>query len=131
MPGNKHRYHYGNWGGPGAEGGEPVDEMDELFRRHDISYDLVHSLGRMRLSDELLVHYLVTKVDPSDLTEHGKLYRQQAITYFRSPLSRTLGKPMRSFFVRKEHPEGLFAEDGSLEEFFNPEVPAERLRYHR
>ena len=29
---------WGNYGGPGNEGGEPVDAMDEFFRQHDVSY---------------------------------------------------------------------------------------------
>ena len=46
------------------------DPMDELFRRHDICYDLMHSGARMQEADEELVSQLKV-LPPESLTEEG------------------------------------------------------------
>lgn len=58
IPSTRETMFYGNYGGLGSNGGCPVDEMDELFRRHDIVYTEAKTQKMMRLADEVLVEYL-------------------------------------------------------------------------
>ncbi|NIP96956.1 MAG: hypothetical protein GWO24_27390, partial [Akkermansiaceae bacterium] len=74
---------YGNYGGPGNKGGPPQDEMDELFRRHDIVYYLSRAKGTMRVADEELISGLQS-CNPAKLDEDGKEYRERAIGFFQS-----------------------------------------------
>ncbi|MGI9244819.1 MAG: hypothetical protein ACR2RV_28710, partial [Verrucomicrobiales bacterium] len=49
---------WGNYGGPGCSGGRPIDEMDELFRQHDLSYNQGIKRRELIDSDKLLVAQL-------------------------------------------------------------------------
>lgn len=64
---------YGNWGGPGWSGGkftddpdnvdwdvEAIDEMDELFKRHDYAYQ--HSINRSYADMDLAIELEDVKV---------------------------------------------------------------------
>ena len=106
---------YGNWGGPGSSGGEPVDAMDELFRRHDLVYYL--SMGRepMRCSDYLLIEQL-QRLDASTLDETGILFRDRSIRFLQSPVAGVLGKPARSLVVREEPPGRVFSDAENLKQ---------------
>lgn len=126
MPGPKGFFHHGRWAGPGAEGGRPIDKVDELCFRHDICYDLAHSAATMRKADELLVYHL-SRLDPNTLTDRAKRYRKRAINYFKSPGSRVLGKPVGCLFCKHEHPEGLLATEGSVERFMDLRIPIDEL----
>jgi len=122
----KDTFHYGRWGGPGAEGGRPIDTVDELCFRHDICYDLAHSVNTMQEADKLFVHHL-QQLNPNALSAPGKDYRERAISYFQSPLSRVLGKPLSSLFYREEHPDGLLAGEDSVNRFMDLHIPIDHL----
>ena len=100
---------YGNWGGPGNLGGEPIDAMDELFRRHDLAYYLSRGRDTMRYSDLLLIEEL-RKLDPDTLDDAALRYRKETITYFESDFAHVIGKPPRALIYRRELPGSVFAE---------------------
>ena len=94
---------YGNYGGPGCAGGEPVDAMDRLFLAHDISY--LQGIRHRELieSDQLLVSQLQA-LDASHFPPEAESYRHRAIGYFKRPISRVLGKPTAVLFGWKTRP---------------------------
>ena len=92
VPGLRKQAIYGNYGGPGSKPGQPVDDMDELFRRHDIAYIEGVTLDELYESDRLLVQRL-RALDPEDFNWSENLYRLRAIKFFTSPLSKRFGKP--------------------------------------
>ncbi len=92
VPGLRQQAIYGNYGGPGSKPGPPVDNMDEIFRRHDISYFEGVTLAELYESDRLLVRRL-RALDPKELGWSQNLYRWRAIKFFTSRLSERFGKP--------------------------------------
>jgi len=79
---------YGSYGGPGYSGGhtggrhfevEPSDEMDNLFRTHDMDYDTAKTYKDIAIADLKLVSGLVQTVPK---TPYGWIYRQFAIPLF-------------------------------------------------
>ena len=48
FPSIRKKAFWGNWAGSGCAGGVPVDEMDEVFRRHDIAYAEASTLRTMQ-----------------------------------------------------------------------------------
>jgi hypothetical protein len=94
---------YGNYGGPGCAGGEPVDAMDRLFLEHDLSY--LQGVKRRELieSDQLLISQLQA-LDATGFPPKAEAYRHRAIGYFERPLSRVIGKPPAVLFGWKKRP---------------------------
>lgn len=92
IPGLRKQVIYGNYGGPGSKPGAPIDDMDEIFRRHDIAYFEGVTLDELYESDRLLVGRL-RALDPEALSWSQNLYRWRAIKFFSSPLSGRIGKP--------------------------------------
>ncbi len=94
---------WGNYGGPGCAGGPPIDQMDELFRQHDLSY--LQGIKRRELieSDRLLMAQL-DSLDAAELSPSAQAYRDRAIGYFSRPLSRVIGKPPNVIFGLKTRP---------------------------
>ena len=92
VPGLHQQAIYGNYGGPGSKPGAPVDNMDEIFRRHDIAYLEGVTLEELYESDRLLVKRLEA-IDPEELTWSQNLYRWRAIKFFTSDVSKRFGKP--------------------------------------
>lgn len=99
----KERALWGNYGGPGCAGGQPIDAMDELFRQHDLSY--LQGIRRRELieSDRRLILQLEA-LEQDPLSPGAEAYRQRAINYFESPLSRVIGKPPNVIFGLKTRP---------------------------
>lgn len=89
-PGVKNKAFYGNYGGPGSKPGPPVDDMDEMFRRHDIAYFEGATLDELLASDALLVQRLKA-LDPASLSKEAAAYRARVIRFFESG-KRTFGK---------------------------------------
>jgi len=120
----KHLLYYGNYGGLGQKGGEPVDAMDDLFRRHDMCYYLGSSLNTLYQSDAALIAGLEA-LDPSILDERGQKYRLRAIKYFSSPMAKVVGKPVSLVLRRKdpERAEGPLEEPGSVARLFDTSLP--------
>ncbi|MFA7061571.1 MAG: calcium-binding protein, partial [Pedobacter sp.] len=98
---------YGNYGGPGRSGERtnsdgtpyhdpltqqtvpydknPVDELDALFKAHDLGYDVAkangdRTLGYLLADAALLIG--MKNLDPSLLDSYGKTYREAAIRAF-------------------------------------------------
>lgn len=109
---------YGNYGGPGNSGGRPSDRMDELFRRHDIVYWLAKTRLNLMMADRELVEKL-EELETRPLEEHGEKFRQRAIDFFGSPISRVIGKPVATFFRRREPPDSYFPNPSAVQEFFS------------
>lgn len=113
---------YGNYGGPGNLGGKPLDEMDELFRRHDIVYHLSDTRKVMEVADEELIEGLQS-LDTRRLAPQGERYRQRAISFFSSPVSLVVGKPLSTLYRCREAPDGYFQSPEVVREFFSKEHP--------
>lgn len=90
---------YGNYGGPGHSGEgidpktgqivpyiqKPVNELDALFKAHDLGYDAAKANGDSALSYLLADAALVIamkNLDPSLLDSYGKAYLEAAIRAF-------------------------------------------------
>ena len=106
------KFFWGNYGGPGSLGGEPVDEMDWLFYAHDVSYLDGVKLRELRASDRKLIREL-KDMDPDTLSTRGRLYRRRAMLYFRLPFSRWVGKPPDVIFRTKRQPSVIWIDDSS------------------
>lgn len=107
----KEKLYWHNYGGPGNQGGVPVDEMDRLFYNHDLAYLQEFKMGVLRKADRDLVRGLKA-IDPSTLDETGKVYRKRAIFFFASPFSRWLGKPYEILFRTRHGPMVIWIEEG-------------------
>ena len=83
---------YGNYGGPGNNGGAPIDAMDKLFYEHDRAYIECVKLSELRDADEALINGLEA-LDENTLSEHAIDYRDRATGFFLKPLSQFIGKP--------------------------------------
>lgn len=90
VPGAEKLVFWGNYGGPGNNGGAPMDAMDVLFLEHDLVYVRKESFQSLRESDRVLADSLEL-LDPVSLTEESQEFRKRAIFYMRSPLG-TFGK---------------------------------------
>jgi|GEM_PF-2695637 len=110
---------YGRWGGPGNDGGRPIDAVDEACRKHDIAYHGARSGCSLRAADRALVEALEA-IDEHQLDEAGQAYRRRAIGFFRSPWSRVIGKPLSSHFRLREPTWSLFHGPRDVTEFFDP-----------
>ncbi len=113
---------YGNWGGLSNKGGKPIDEMDELFRRHDVVYALGTSAKVIRESDHQLVAGL-QEIDPGTLSKHGQRYQKRAIKFFSSPVSKVVGKPLTVLLRKKEKEGSVFPKPQLVAKFFKPHHP--------
>ena len=107
------RAFWGNYGGPGCSGGEPIDAMDEYFRQHDLAYLQGVELEQLVEADRILIAQLES-LDPSTLTAEADDYRRGAIRYFSRPISRVVGKPPDVLFGYKRNP--VVVDTSSLEE---------------
>jgi|GEM_PF-5181593 len=82
---------HGRYGGPGNEGGHPVDPLDELFRKHDIVYYEASNEVALHESDRALVAEM-KKLESADLGDKAHAYRERAIRFFDKPGGVSLGK---------------------------------------
>lgn len=117
---------YGNYGGPGNDGGKPIDNMDELFRRHDIVYYSSSTKKTLRVADRELVSGL-RDLEPEEMDEHAQRYRTRVINFFTSPWCEVLGKPWSSYYRQQESAECYFKSPELVRTFFEPEhsgIPA-------
>lgn len=130
IPYTAERSFHGRWGGSGNVGGEPVDIMDEYFRRHDICYYLCRSGKNLDAADRELVEAL-EKIDPETLDPKARAYREVAIRFMNSPVSSLIGKPPSSLFIAKESEDCYFNTPEDIGEFFDIKhsgMPVSRTR---
>ena len=116
------RLFYGNYGGPGNNGGRPHDEMDELFRRHDIVYYSSDTKMTMRVADEELLSGL-RSLETGKLDANGRKYRDLVMNFFESPYCKYFGKPWSIFYRRNESADCYFQSPEVVREFFSEEHP--------
>lgn len=114
---------YGRYGGFGNKGGEPIDSLDDLFRKHDIVYYEANHYGAMVTADQALVN-AVWDLDPTVLDRKGRRFREKTLIYFGSPSSLVVGKPVTSGWPRPERPTA-FPNPDSIRKFMTD--PAEKF----
>ena len=56
---------YGNWGGPGHGGGEPVDNLDRAYKLHDKMYGVLGDYNPTADTVHALIAPLIVGLDPS------------------------------------------------------------------
>lgn len=113
---------WGNWGGSGNKGGAPIDEMDELFRRHDIVYYESRCGKHLKAADRALVDHL-ERIDVDTLEPEAALYRKRAIKFMNSPIALVVGKPMVVMLRKREWDGCYFTSPQVVEQFFEPDHP--------
>ncbi len=114
---------HGCYGGPGNDGGRPLDPMDELFRRHDIVYVRATSLGTLLEADRRLAINLQKLEGASFLSPDREAYRRRAIQFLLSPKNEKKGKPFRCLQEDEEHCHHLAGPE-ALARFFHHAHPA-------
>ena len=120
IPYTRQRAFWGNWGGCGSKGGAPVDEMDEIFRRHDIIYYEARSVGTMRAADKACIAAL-ERLDTETMPPQAREFHQRSIRFFSNPSYAPIGKPLGSFVHSKESPDSPFQTDRDVYRFFQIE----------
>jgi len=120
IPYTRQRAFWGNWGGCGSRGGAPVDEMDEIFRRHDIIYYETRSIGTMRAADKACVAAL-QRLNTATMSPEAREFHKRAIRFFSNPTYAPIGKPLGCFVHSKESPNSPFQTDRDIYRFFQLE----------
>lgn len=113
---------YGNYGGPGNKGGPPQDEMDDVFRRHDIVYYLARTKPMMDAADRELTRRL-NAMEESTLTTEGVEFRNRTTGYFDSWWCHVIGKPWKTYVHREEAQGCPFRSEAQVREFFRKDRP--------
>lgn len=116
IPYTRTKAFHGNYGGSGNSGGAPVDRMDEMFRRHDILYIHANTMHERLTADRELVASL-QRIDPEKLDDQAKSYRERAISFFSSPGSRIIGKPLAGWFARPKSSASRLRSERLFKEF--------------
>lgn len=117
-PATKRLALYGNYGGPGNGGGVPMDDMDELFRRHDLVYHLARTRSTMRLADQELVAGL-KELEEGALDEPALGFRERSIKFFESSISVLIGKPFCTLCFSTEKEGSHFEDPDRVSLFFS------------
>ena len=100
-PLTRDRIYWGRYGGPGNRGGEPIDALDEIFRKHDIAYCESETREDVKKADELMIEELVAL---DDLDPKAEKFRDRAVKFFTSPISQIIGKPWALVFNKRRIP---------------------------
>jgi hypothetical protein len=69
-------HYYGNWGGPGHGGGQPMDTLDRAYRRHDHRYAGKGAVGwrASRADGQLIEESMAASLNPfNDTHLHGRV----------------------------------------------------------
>src|SRR5436190_92924 len=101
IPYTRERAFWGRWAGSGGEGGKPVDEMDEIFRRHDIVYAEARSLRTMQWADAACVEAL-QKLDTSTMSPEGIAFLKRSSSFFSNRRLTLVGKPVSACVLTRE-----------------------------
>ena len=113
------RAFYKRRGGPGNEGGKPVDLMDEGFHRHDMVYYESRHPEHLKAADRCLVKWL-ENIDPDTLDAEGREFRERALEFMKSPVADFVGKPVAVMFRNEERPGCYFQSVADVEAYFDP-----------
>lgn len=124
---DKHIF-YGRYGGFGDSGGLPVDDLDEVFRRHDIVYNEVRSFRALCWSDDAAA-VAIARVNPQRLSPAGQDFQRRSHEFFVTPCWRWVGKPLGSWFYPGEVDDSPFRTAEQIHGFFAIPDPVQASRY--
>lgn len=119
IPYTRERAFWGQWGGCGNRGGKPVDEMDEIFWKHDVVYAEARSIRTMKLADEACVAALA-KLDTKSMSDDALEFHNRSIKFFTSRFSTVVGKPVSCFVYLNEPEQSPFSSPESVYDFIAP-----------
>jgi len=117
IPYTRENAFYGNHAGSGNRGGPPVDEMDEIFRRHDIAYAEARSLRTLQLADAACVEAL-QRLDTSKMSAEARGFHARSLRFFSSRNLSLVGKPVSSYLIVREDRNCPFQTEDDLRELF-------------
>jgi len=117
IPYTRERAFWGRWAGSGCEGGKPVDDMDEIFRRHDIVYGEARSLRTMKWADAACVEAL-QKLDTCGMSPEAIAFRDRSSAFFANRRYAFVGKPVSSYFCGREEKDCPFQCEDDVREVF-------------
>ena len=117
FPSIRKKAFWGNWAGSGCAGGVPVDEMDEVFRRHDIAYAEASTLRTMQWADEACVEAL-RRLDQSKMSPEALDFYQRSSAFFANQRLTLVGKPVSSYWRFREKKDCPFQCKEDLRELF-------------
>ncbi|HEX5790673.1 MAG TPA: hypothetical protein VFY13_05945 [Luteolibacter sp.] len=123
VPYSRQRAFWGNWGGCGNRGGLPVDEMDEIFRRHDIIYHEARTLHTLRIADKACLQALA-KLDTRSMSPQAREFHLRSTRFFSNPNYVPIGKPISSFLRFKESKNCPFRSEEEIYRLFEFEPSA-------
>lgn len=117
IPHTRRNAFWGNWAGSGNAGGPPKDEMDEIFRRHDIAYAESNALKTMKWADEACVEAL-HRMDQSKMSPEGIAFYNRSAGFFSNPWLVLVGKPVSSYWQCQERKDSPFQSKEDLRALF-------------
>lgn len=75
--------YYGNWGGPGHSGGQPIDALDRAYRRHDQRYSRSGWVVSGRADAQLIEEAAAASLNPfNDTHLHGRILGPVSVAAF-------------------------------------------------
>ncbi len=117
-PFTRARAFYGNYGGPGNQGGKPVDQMDEFFYRHDLVYMQGTRFRQLRDSDLELADQL-EEIDPKKLAPQAAAFRNRSISYMRGFFG-YITKPLDVVMGLRPGPRVIIEQSGCSKQVIEP-----------
>ena len=120
IPYTRTRAFWGNYAGSGCASGRPKDEMDEIFRRHDVAYDEARSLRTMQWADAACVEAL-RKLDTRKMSPTAIAFRDRSASFFSSRALTLVGKPVSSYLIARESKDCPFQCEADVRELFGLE----------
>lgn len=117
VPYTRERAFWGRWAGSGCEGGRPIDEMDEIFRRHDIAYRESKALKTMQWADTACVEAL-KKLDTRKMSAEALAFHKRSMAFFSNPEISLIGKPFSSYIIVREEKGCPFQCEDDMRELF-------------
>jgi len=118
IPYTRDKAFYGNHAGSGNRGGKPVDQMDEIFRRHDIAYAEARSLRTLQMADAACVEAL-RRLDTSKMSPEGREFHARSVKFFSSQNLSLVGKPVSSYLIVREDKSCPFQTEGDVRALFD------------
>lgn len=125
IPYTRERAFRGNYAGSGNVGGLPVDEMDAIYRIHDIVYVEAESAKTLRWADDACIEALA-RIDTRRLTPADIEYRDRAAAFFKNKTFGWMGKPPVAFLRTREATDCPFQTEADVRRAFGlaPTLPA-------
>lgn len=77
---------HGNYGGKGNRGGEPTDELDKVFQRHDVGYHHTKDKTKRLVHDNALIRDTEKIAANKEHPLHIRIKAKMAATLFKTKL---------------------------------------------